>query len=268
MLMEMGAMVVELSYKHGMLRGRTPLQENIATIRGVVACLRRRRRLSVCREMQVVPSYSSGGPPSRQQPGKLSERAVPYAAGSEEDPSASESWESGATPQAATSTQNAASRDMQMAATSLKDPSHFRLMLGLALYSNIVELVVHMSVGAVYILGRLNPGDASGRPVPMAQVVSLLCAKIVMEVATDSVLASWASHMCGESSSKLCIMRELVTETNWRTLAIIFGISLFWALETQGTFAFNLCPFAEEAELGERPAKLGSMGLCPVGLFL
>lgn len=137
------------------------------------------------------------------------------------------------------------------------------------MYSNIVKLVVHMSVGAVYLLSCLKPLGLLGEAdADRAGRLALVCAKIAMEVATDFMLASWASHMCGESRFKLSIMRELVTATSWRTLAIMFAIALFWALATQGTFALNLCPFAGEAQLGERAAKLGAMRLCPVGLFL
>lgn len=150
-------------------------------------------------------------------------------------------------------------------------PLSFSLLCGLALHSSIIELVVHMTVGSFYILARLNPNQTSGRPTPVSQVVSLLVVKMACELITVCVLATWAARARMDSQwATPNVVEDLWRVVGWGTWVHLGALSFVWALETQTTFVFYLCPFLERPDLVQNATsiRLGSLGLCPRSSFV
>lgn len=261
-VMEIASSCVELRLKRGMLYGRTPLEDNLRLLRWGLTRGRRCTVTPIRPELQVIPVEPTPIVPVPTAPSSPPSAWLDVQGDSGlMDSSASKKSGSDATPDLSEG------KAHQTSSHSLRDPVHFNLLLAMAIYSNIVELVVHTTVGAFYVLARLNPNDASGIATPASQVLSLLAVKLVCEVVTDCLLAFWASRSCVGSRTKENIFQGLRNLLTWGQKALMVAMAFLWAMDSQTLFVLYLCPFSDPSAEGPK-AELGSLGLCPVDIFI
>jgi len=282
-VMEFLSMLFELNSKRSLLLGRTPLQESWFQAKRLMMRMRTRgaqvvpdegnesgRKASTRSTMHnnvseisilPVPSLQKVSPPSSAEelPAAMQvSSSFDLTGDASQDMQCSEPG---------TASMNAKSSVIHLAAT--QTPDTWSILVLTALYSNIVEMIVHASVAAVYILAKLNPNMGGDFPIPPARVLGLLGIKILFELCTDIIFAAWASQVCGESRSEVNTIEELWGTVSWLQLAFICVFAFTWGLDSQTTFVLYLCPYAMQdgAGLGGQ-ASLLSLGLCPLSTFI
>lgn len=75
-----------------------------------------------------------------------------------------------------------------------------RLLMAIAVYSNLTEVIVQTLVAGVYIFAKLNPNEAHAPPTPHAQIVVLYSLKMALEMFTDFFVSTMAARMARPDS--------------------------------------------------------------------
>jgi len=262
--MEFIAMLVELKAKRCLLLGRTPLQDMWLQARFLVTCAR-------LQFAKVAPAekWVSGGSdkvseiaivplPSLQRdiaPPNMDELPTTLQCGR---PSDVQSMPSDGTQDSEMDTDK-----QSMDSATSASPDTWGLLAMTAIYSNIVEMIVHVSVAAVFIMAKLNPNASGDAPIPPTRVLVLLSMKVLFELCTDIVFATWAARSWSASRTALNAIEEMWKNLRWWRLAYVCVSAFVWGIDSQTTFVLYLCPYAAEGG-----ASLMSLGMCPLSTFV
>jgi len=140
------------------------------------------------------------------------------------------------------------------------------VLTAVALYSNLVEVVVHIMGAGFYILGILNPNESRSPPVPPGRVFLLLLVKLLAEVATDFCLA--CSHAAKPSAPGAPRPLEALWERHGRAMTLdVCLFAIMWFLDTQTFFVQFLCPSpANGAKVVGVARMMGFDNLLSVGM--
>eukprot|EP00933_Yihiella_yeosuensis_P000140 TRINITY_DN10021_c0_g1_i1.p1 TRINITY_DN10021_c0_g1~~TRINITY_DN10021_c0_g1_i1.p1 ORF type:complete len:541 (-),score=47.94 TRINITY_DN10021_c0_g1_i1:89-1711(-) len=241
-IMELLGFALELKTKRALLAGITPLQIPVDLIFQFIKWLQNRKALKMS---TVVPEAMQTVAPEANT-ARVDE--APTAVDPGVCPTTSKSFTSGSW-----------SATLQSSELRWKIAKRRRTALfeNLVCSLNLIELVVHCLMAAVFLTVNMNPAESNAPPIPFSQTVTLFSIKICMELITDLTvmmsagqgdLPSSASYTLSEKwqdqersvRATACLIASVVASDITST-----SIALFCPCKIPDSFhgtVLNLCP--------------------------
>jgi len=126
------------------------------------------------------------------------------------------------------------------------------LLVLVAMYSNMMDIVVHAFATIFIIFSRVNLNESNALPMPNRQVFSLFMMKMAIEVCTDIYISVNVARL-GRANSSMAEAWELISKEGRVALGFM---SAFFAADILTYHMSKLCPYSADG------LELLSIGLC------